>query len=194
MVEAGGAVLSPFAPEHDARPGQFLQRNGVVAALADALLVVEAPSRSGALNTASWAAGRIPVLAIPGDVDRSHSQGCLALLRDGATLARSPADVLEALGIHGAQPSLALGNSAPDATDPSGAALLRALDEGASTLDALVEQSGLGVPDAIAALTLLELRGIVASRGSSTYARVGVTSRGEEPPREPRSNGTARLP
>ncbi len=98
MLAAGGAVLSPFPPDQAAYPGQFLARNGVVAALADAVLVVEAPARSGALNTASWAAGRVPVLAVPGDVDRKHVAGCLALIRDGATLARSAQDVLESLG------------------------------------------------------------------------------------------------
>ncbi len=98
MLAGGGAVLSPFAPDQAARPGQFLARNGVVAALADAVLVVEAPARSGALNTASWAAGRVPVLAVPGDVDRARRPGCLALISDGATLARSPQDVLESLG------------------------------------------------------------------------------------------------
>ena len=61
-------------------------------------MVIEAPARSGALNTAGWAAGRIPVLAVPGDVDRTHVQGCLALIRDGAILARHAGDVLEALG------------------------------------------------------------------------------------------------
>src|SRR5579863_5512127 len=82
MVAGGGAVISPYPPEHDAFPAQFLQRNGIVAALADAVVVIEAPARSGALNTAGWAAGRIPVLAVPGDVDRKHVQGCLALIRD----------------------------------------------------------------------------------------------------------------
>lgn len=69
MLASGGAVLSPFAPGHEARPFQFLARNGVVAALSDAVVVVEAPQRSGALNTAAWAAGRIPVFAVPGDED-----------------------------------------------------------------------------------------------------------------------------
>jgi DNA processing protein len=98
MLANGGAVVSPYPPSTETHPWQFLERNGVVAALADAVLVVEAPARSGALNTAGWAAGRIPVLAVPGDVDRKHVAGCLALIRDGATLARSPQDVLESLG------------------------------------------------------------------------------------------------
>ncbi|GAC1306011.1 MAG: hypothetical protein NVSMB19_17830 [Vulcanimicrobiaceae bacterium] len=56
MLAADGGVLSPYAPDEPARPGQFLQRNGVVAALADAVVIVEAATRSGALNTARWAA------------------------------------------------------------------------------------------------------------------------------------------
>ena len=55
---AGGAVLSPYPPDQETRPHQFLARNGIVAALADAVVVIEAPARSGALNTAGWAAGR----------------------------------------------------------------------------------------------------------------------------------------
>jgi len=98
MIHGGGAVVSPFAPDEPARPYQFLQRNGIVAALADAVVVVEAAARSGALNTASWAADRsIPVLAFPGDVDRPKVAGCHALIRDGAILARDVRDVLAAL-------------------------------------------------------------------------------------------------
>ncbi|MBV8150751.1 MAG: DNA-protecting protein DprA, partial [Candidatus Eremiobacteraeota bacterium] len=135
IVASGGAVLSPYPPDQPAAPHQFLQRNGIVAALADAVVVVEAPARSGALNTASWAAGRIPVLAVPGDVDRKHVQGCLALIRDGATLARSAADVLEALG---ATPPLALQAPETSPADSVEAAVLTALDAGASTLDEIV--------------------------------------------------------
>jgi DNA processing protein len=168
MVAAGGAVLSPFPPDEAPRPGQFLARNGVVAALSDAVVVIEAPARSGALNTAGWAAGRIPVLAVPGDVDRKHVQGCLALLRDGATLARNAADVLEALG---AAPALPFGAGiAVGASDPAGAALLRALDGGAARLDDLVAATALDPAAALAALAVLELDGAIECRAASTYA------------------------
>jgi DNA processing protein len=177
IVAGGGAVVSPFPPDQDARPHQFLQRNGVVAALADAVLVIEAPARSGALNTATWAAGRIPVLAVPGDVDRRHVQGCLVLIRDGATLARSSGDVLEALGELNLRPSPPPRRAGADAT---GEALLRALEGGALDLDRLVAKSGLSVPAALAALAMLELEGAVEARGASSYARVGVPSGGEE--------------
>jgi DNA processing protein len=55
IIERGGAVVSPFDPDWPAYPSQFLQRNAIIAALADAVVVVEAAERSGSLNTASWA-------------------------------------------------------------------------------------------------------------------------------------------
>jgi DNA processing protein len=176
ILASGGAVLSPYPPDQPAHPGQFLARNGVVAALADAVLVVEAPARSGALNTAGWAAGRIPVLAVPGDVDRKHVAGCLALIRDGAILARSAQDVLETLG----RLTLSSSNPLEPPRDPASAALLRALDEGACELDDLVGASGVPASCALAALTLLELDGTIESRGGSSYARVAASSGGEE--------------
>lgn len=168
MIGAGGAVLSPFAPDTDCYPANFLERNGVVAALSDAVVVVEAPSRSGALNTAGWAAGRIPVLAVPGDVDRPHVQGCLALIRDGAILARSPDDVLEVLGIAGC------GRKARrrPPRDPLARALLARLAEGDASLDALVAATGAAAGEIFAALSLLEIDGRIASLPGGAYATV----------------------
>jgi DNA processing protein len=168
MLAGGGAVLSPYAPDQPAFRGQFLERNGIVAALADAVLVIEAPARSGALNTAGWAAGRIPVLAVPGDVDRRHVQGCLALIRDGATLARDAGDVLEALG-HARPLPAAIATLARDATST---ALLRAMEAGATEFDAIVAASGVSASAALASLALLELEGEVESRGAACYMKV----------------------
>ncbi|HVR47090.1 MAG TPA: DNA-processing protein DprA [Candidatus Binatia bacterium] len=175
ILAAGGAVLSPYPPDQPAFRGQFLERNGVVAALADAVLVIEAPARSGALNTAGWAAGRIPVLAVPGDVDRRHVQGCLALIRDGATLARDAGDVLEALG-HARPAPIATARRAPDATS---SALLRALEGGATEFDEIVAATGVPASAALASLALLELEGAVESRGAARYARVETPLGGE---------------
>jgi DNA processing protein len=113
IAASGGAVLSPFAPDVQPQRWQFLARNAVIAALSDAVVVVEAAARSGALNTAGHAADRgIPVLAFPGDVDRPKAAGCNALIRDGATLVRDADDVLAAL------PTYALrADDSPDVRD-----------------------------------------------------------------------------
>jgi len=168
MVAAGGAVLSPYAPDEPARPHHFLQRNGIVAGLADAVVIVEAAERSGALNTAGWAASfGIDVLAYPGDVDRPKAAGCNALIRDGATLVRGPADVLAAIGLH-SQPLLA--TKGPNrCQDPLETALLELLAAGPRDLDALVEATRAQTGDVVAALVRLELAGR-AERRAAAYA------------------------
>lgn len=171
MIAGGGAVLSPYAPEQCAYPSQFLERNGVVAALADAVVVIEAPVRSGALNTAGWAAGRIPVLAVPGDVDRAHAAGCHALIRDGATLARDSRDVLEALGIQEIEPAVKRRRTTQaQVSDPVQRALLRCLREGERTLDELVADTGEPAHRVLAAISVLEIGGALEIRPGQRYS------------------------
>lgn len=167
MVAAGGAVLSPFPPTMPAVPHQFLVRNGIVAALSDACVVIEAPARSGALNTAQWAAGSIPVLVVPADVDRASFAGSHALIRDGATLARDAGDVLEALALD----RLPLRVEArPEPSEPVQRALIDALAAGELDLDRLVAASGCTPAATFAALAVLELDGLVERRSGLRFA------------------------
>ena len=169
MIRQGGAVLSPFPPDRAAAPHQFLQRNAIVAALADAVVVIEAPARSGALNTASWAAGRIPVFAVPGDVDRPHAAGCHALIRDGAILARNAADVLAELRMTPPPAPVPTRGPGLDA-DSLQLALLERLGEGEASLADLHAASGADAGALFAALTMLELRGAIDIRPGQRYA------------------------
>ena len=175
MIAAGGAVASPYPPDWPARPGQFLARNAIVAALADAIVVIEAGARSGALNTATWGAEfNVPVLALPGDVDRPKSAGCLALIRDGALLVRDADDVLAALPSGAcidweAAPACAPA-AAIDPLTPLQRALVGALADGELALDALVARSGAGPGAVGAALLLLELHGQIEARGGTRFA------------------------
>lgn len=163
IIACGGAVLTPFPPEQPPYPSQFLARNGVVAALADAVVVVEAPARSGALNTAHWAASRIPVFAVPGDVDRIHVAGCHALIRDGATLARGAADVLEVLP-HTLVQATASASATPARNDVE-RAVLKALAHGECDFESLAAATHCDAPTLGAALSMLEIDGVVVSSG-----------------------------
>ncbi len=176
MLAAGGAVVSPFAPDERAYPWRFLERNGIVAALADAVVIVEAAARSGALNTASWAADcGITVFAFPGNVDRPKVAGCLALIRDGATLVRDADDVLADMGL--APPPAVAAPPARMSLTALEARLLAALDEDEASVDALQEGAGAGIGEVLAALTRLELAGHVVRRIGSRYAvATGVTA------------------
>jgi DNA processing protein len=168
IVASGGAVLSPYPPEHPAYPWQFLARNGVVAALADGVVVVEAATRSGALNTASWAADRgIPVMAFPGDVGRPKAAGCLALIRDGATLVRDAADVLAQLGI-----AAAPARARPAAvTAPAGDRILTLLEEGPADADTIVASSDLPPVLALARVGELLAAGTIVSDPDGRFRR-----------------------
>jgi DNA processing protein len=169
IVAAGGLVVSEYEPGVEPAPWRFPARNRIIAGLASATVVVEARERSGALITADFALedGR-EVLAVPGEITSSLSAGANGLLRQGATPATSVADVLEAIGL---EPRPAPG-AAP--TDPSAAAILEAIAEGAATADELVRATGLPAGDVATALTLLELAGAVAveeGRVRSTIVR-----------------------
>lgn len=166
IVAAGGAVLSPYAPDEPAFPHQFLQRNGVVAALADAVVVIEAPARSGALNTAGWAAGRVPVFAVPGDVDRAHVAGCHALIRDGAILARSPQDVLDDMQWAAPPPRASRAAAEQLPLDPLHARIVQELADGELSPDDLCARLQATPAATLAALSVLELGGVVEARGA----------------------------
>ena len=170
ILAAGGAIASPFAPDDDAVAYKFLQRNGVVAALSDAVAVLEAPARSGALNTAGWAAGRIPVFVFPGDVDRRTVAGCLALLRDGATIVRDAADILSDLQIERAAPVC---GQTPShiAQDERYARILALLEREPLSADQLAHAAGLASAQTLALLTELELCGAVECREGGVFAR-----------------------
>jgi DNA processing protein len=168
MIATGGAVLSPFEPGREARPYQFLQRNVFVARLADAVVVIEAPARSGAINTAGWASGHIPTFAVPGDVDRPQVAGCLALIREGSTLARHAGDVLEALRVQVPLPGFESPQLPPD---PIERAVLEAVGERTLSLEELALATGLSVAPLLVSLMSLELHGYIEPRGPGAYAR-----------------------
>jgi predicted Rossmann fold nucleotide-binding protein DprA/Smf involved in DNA uptake len=101
----------------------------------------------------------------------------LALIRDGATLARNAQDVLEALG---RMTLVARPAARAVARDPIAQAVLEALDAGATDVDEIVAASGIVPSAALSMLALLELDGAVESQGGSRYARVAPPLHGEE--------------
>ena len=93
-----GLIVSEQPPGVEPRSRHFPSRNRIIAGLAHGTVVVEAAPRSGSLITARLAteAGR-EVMAVPGSPLDPRAQGCNSLIRDGATLVQSAADVMETL-------------------------------------------------------------------------------------------------
>lgn len=97
IAQTGSLLVSEYAPGTRPARHRFLTRNRLAAALGLATLMVEAPVRSGAINTMNWAEAMLkPTLAVPGPVDAAASQGGLLRIQQGrAALIRTSKDVLE---------------------------------------------------------------------------------------------------
>jgi DNA processing protein len=171
IVSSGGALVSEYEDGQRGAAWTFPKRNRLVSALCEAVVVVRAGARSGALITAAWARRQgVAVLAVPGDVREELSHGPLALLRQGAKVAGAADDVLAAIGLAG---QLALPVPAASAASLQGdeAALLGALSRVPRHADDLARAVGLGAGPALAGLLGLELRGLCEQRPGHYFLR-----------------------
>jgi DNA processing protein len=156
-IRRRGAVVSEMPPGAHSHRGSFPERNRIIAALAQATIVIEAPFGSGALITAKHALdlGR-DVAVVPGAIDSPQSQGSNAWLRDGAHPIVAVADALTLVGL--ASPAVP---AAPRLESDSEVRIWRALDEGGATMDELCTRTGLPVTQCLTTVTSLELRGLI---------------------------------
>jgi DNA processing protein len=155
-MEDGGLVVSEYEAGVEPAPWRFPARNRIIAGLCEAVVVVEARERSGALITADFALeeGR-EVFAVPGEITSALSVGSNALLRLGATPLTGSGDVLEALGIE----RLAAAED-PDVSEEARRVLGLVRDVPAGA-DELVARASLEAGSVSVALTELELAGLV---------------------------------
>jgi DNA processing protein len=178
ILEAGGAVVSEMAPNEEAARWTFPRRNRVISGLAEATVVVQAPKRSGALNTARWALeqGR-GCYVVPGRIGDTKSVGCLELLHESSDARIVPS--VEGL-LHDLDLRVKPGEEPPNS--PSGrtsrkrplrldrlglssveARLAELLRTDGHPVDDLVAATGLPVATVLGALTMLETRALVGS-------------------------------
>lgn len=99
IIDSGGCIISEFAPDFKATQYSFPQRNRLMAAYSHAVLIIEAEMKSGTLITARLAIEyNRDVLAVPGSIYNTTSNGTNWLIQQGATPVTSANDVLKALG------------------------------------------------------------------------------------------------
>jgi DNA processing protein len=166
-----GAIVTEFPLGTPPRREHFPQRNRLISGLSLGVLVVEAALKSGSLITARLAAeqGR-EVFAIPGSIHSPLSRGCHALIRQGAKLVETAADVLEELGALARFVAVPPVASSPE-PPPAEAELLALMGYDPVDTDTLVERSGL-TPGIVSSMLLhMELRGLVEARPGGKYQR-----------------------
>jgi DNA processing protein len=167
QILESGAILSEFPPGAKPDAQNFPARNRIVSGMTLGTLIVEAPARSGALITASFAAdqGR-EVFVLPGSIFAQTSEGTNALLRDGARLVRDGADILEDLGLGGGG---SVATQSQMVLDDNERRLYAALGKEARHIDELAEEAGLSAGAASALMLTMELKGLVRNHGAQYY-------------------------
>ncbi len=200
-IAAHGALISEFPPGTAARADHFPRRNRIISGLSLGTLVIEAGLRSGSLITARLAAeqGR-EVFALPGSIHNPLAQGCHRLIRDGARLVETAAEIIETLTpaacMLGAElagrlqrdpvrekvesaPEKPVASALSDSSRDSGyQRLLRELGHEPATMDELVQRSGLSAAVLSSMLLMLELEARVESLPGNRYQQVPVTKAG----------------
>ena len=165
-----GALVSEYAlgTKPDAR--NFPVRNRIISGLSRGVVVVEAPARSGALITTSFAAdqGR-DVFAVPGSALSSASAGCHELIRNGATLVTGAEQILDQLDVARVevqtQARLLLPQTASERI------LYEIVGAEPRHVNELSIESGLPIHEASGTLLALELKGLVRQSGAQHYVR-----------------------
>jgi DNA processing protein len=179
QIAEQGTLVSEFPTGTSPRPENFPRRNRIISGLSLGTLVVEAATRSGSLISARYAAeqGR-EVFAIPGSIHNPLARGCHSLIRQGAKLVETAQDIIDELGAlalactvqtkqnhsRGAEPYPEL--------DPEYTQLLDFIGFDPTSVDTLVETSGLTPAEVSSMLLQLELREIVESSPGGLYSRL----------------------
>ncbi|MBK1694705.1 DNA-protecting protein DprA [Chromatium weissei] len=182
QIAENGALVSEFAPGCEPLAQNFPRRNRLISGLSLGVLVTEAALKSGSLITARTALeqGR-EVFAVPGSIRNPLARGCHALLRDGAKLVESAADILSELA-----PLLRVALTANAAStaphemphdelltlDTESRAVLKAMGFDSVAPDELIERSGFSAQQVTSILLVLELSGHVSSVPGGRYSRI----------------------
>lgn len=171
ILEHGGAIVSELPFNKPPNAFHFPRRNRIIAALSQPIVVVEGEIKSGALITAKLALemGK-DVLAVPGPIDSVQSAGPNNLIREGAGVVTSVADILDYIpqqlrfGLDARffeTPSLTPDKPQDDLT-PRQREAMNAVGDGSASLDAVAEAIGADVPEAAGILFELEVKGFLA--------------------------------
>lgn len=188
IITSGGAVVSEFAPGTPVLRSNFPRRNRIISGLAVGVLVVEASTKSGALITARHAMEQDrEVFAVPGSIHNPVARGCHQLIREGARLVETAADIVDELGallaslrpddapgpLPGNRGEAAAGSDFSAAQpDTAQAELLAAMGCNPVAADVLAARCGLTIGELSSMLLILELQGLVRSLAGGRYQRV----------------------
>jgi len=186
-IRSQGAMISELPLGSPPKRQHFPSRNRIISGLSLAVLVIEAGLNSGTLITARKAAeqGR-DVFALPGSLNNPMAKGCHRLIREGARLVETTADIMQELGPVAAELQMEIRQrlDLPDEPaekpvslqdtlldDADYSAVWNVLAHDPKPMDVIIEQSGLSAREISSMLLMMELKGLVKKHGNGHYVR-----------------------
>ena len=172
LLQQQGLIVSEYPAQTQPDRGHFPARNRIIAGLCRAVVIIEAPKRSGALITARFANDFCrDVYVLPGSLDNTQSLGCLSLLNSGAHVVLGIEHLLEMLGT---MPCLAHIPQDPEPKPlpdlkPELERIYRLIDRQSVAIDSIVEQTGLDIAEILSALFELEVLDLVVQLPGMRY-------------------------
>ena len=177
LITKSGACISELPMRYEPLSENFPSRNRIIAGLSLGTIVVEAAHRSGALITARAALENDrEVLAIPGKIDSPLSRGTHLLIKQGARLAESVEDVMDALGYIGQSLKSHVSTSASQAAEKTETPLFdvsqlnlsenekviyNCLSKEPRHIEQIISETRLAVGNINASLISLRLKGLI---------------------------------
>lgn len=167
IIASGGAIVSEYDIGVEPMRHHFLERNRIVSGLADCVIITEAASRSGTLNTAAHALTQgKEVGAVPGAITSAMSAGCNSLLRQGATPITCAEDILDMLNISSDNTQTKL----PLADNPVEQQIIDAIIGGMRDGQVILSTiENATAAEFNTALTMLEIRGDIRPLGNNKW-------------------------
>lgn len=170
ILERGG-IISEYGPDEEPCARNFPVRNRIISGLSDAILVIEARQKSGSLITANLGLDQgKEIFALPGRITDSLSEGCNDLIRAGAGILTSPADVLEYMGILHEKRMVSY-KKEHKGLAKNEKMVYSCLDSDPRHPEEIAVQTGLGIGQCISSLSELELRGLAVRSEGQHYIR-----------------------
>ncbi len=171
-VAKGGAMIWPFGPRRPSHIPNYFHRNSVLAALADAVVIVQAGCPSGALNAARWARelGR-PLWVVPGPPWMERFAGCRSEIDRGARILTSIPRLLAAVGLGAGSTEPLPFPPVPAGASPEQRAVLEVLSNAAIHMDEVVARSSLPMTTVAPLLLTLALENVVVEGPEGFFRR-----------------------
>ncbi len=170
IIQGGGVLISEYPLGTPAYKYHFPWRNRIISGLSPATLVIEAPNKSGALITANFALEQNrEVLAIPGSIFSTTSQGTNQLIKAGAKVVTDIEDLLEEYQLPVKEKS---NKNNPVLDNETEEIIYRAFNNHEPILvDKLIEMTNLKTDQILTTLTILELKGLIKDLGGGRYIK-----------------------